>query len=325
MLEAILAIIIGFIIMIYSADWFVQGAASLADHWGMSKLMIGLTIVAFGTSAPEIIVSLLAALEGSSEIAVGNALGSNLANVGMVLGITTLLSPIAVSKSLVKSEIPILIAVYIIAGLFLYDASIAFFESIMLTLALALFMFYLFFKQRSASAIREENDLNEEDDEVGELLGLSLKKSFIALLGGLTLLLVSAEILVWGAKGLAALFGIPELVIGLTVVAVGTSLPELAASIASARRGHHEIAFGNVIGSNIFNILVVMAVPGFVSSQALDPAVFSRDFIAMIVISSIWISFMIFCVIRKQLFNRLMGATLLLSYGAYYVILSQSL
>ncbi|MCK5881602.1 MAG: calcium/sodium antiporter [Sinobacterium sp.] len=326
MLEAIFAIIIGFIIMIYSADWFVQGAASLADHWGMSKLMIGLTIVAFGTSAPEIIVSLLAALEGSAEIAVGNALGSNLANIGMVLGITAFVTPIAVSKSLVKTEIPILVAVYVIAGIFLYDANISSFESTMLTLALALFMLYLFIKQRSHNAITADDGIHDaEDDEVGELIGLSLPKSFIALFCGLALLLVSAKILVWGAINLATLFGIPELIIGLTVVAIGTSLPELAASIASARRGHHEIAFGNVIGSNIFNILVVMSIPGFVGSQSLDAAVFSRDFIAMIIISGIWIAFMALCVIRKQLFNRLMGAVLLLSYGAYYVVLAQSL
>ncbi len=323
MLEASAAIIIGFIIMIYSADWFVQGAASLADHWGMSKLMIGLTIVAFGTSAPEIIVSLLAALEGSAEIAVGNALGSNLANIGMVLGITVLITPIAVSKNLVKAEIPILLVVYAIAGLCLYDASLDLLESIMLTLALACFMVYLFIKQRSNAASESIND--SDDDEVNELLGLSLQKSFVALIGGLILLLISAEILVWGAKGLAVHFGIPELIVGLTVVAVGTSLPELAASIASAKRGHHEIAFGNVIGSNIFNVLVVMSVPGFVSSQALDPAVFSRDFVAMFVISLIWISFMILCVIRKQMFNRLMGALLLLSYAAYYILLSQQL
>ena len=173
----------------------------------------------------------------------------------MVLGITALVTPIVVNKSLVKSEIPILLGVYLIAGLFLYDASIAFFESIMLTLALAVFMFYLFIKQRSSNAADEASVMAAENDEVGELLGLSLSKSFLALFAGLALLLISAELLVWGAKGLAAFFGIPELVIGLTVVAVGTSLPELAAYIASARRGHHELAFGNIIGSNIFNIL----------------------------------------------------------------------
>ncbi len=321
MLEAIIAIIIGFIIMIYSADWFVQGAASLADHWGMSKLMIGLTIVAFGTSAPEIIVSLLAALNGSAEIAVGNALGSNLANVGMVLGATALVAPIVVSPSLVKSELPILFAVYALAGLFLFDAKLVRTESFLLTVGLIAFMTFLFFKQRSAHAI----EVPDSEDEVGELLGLSPKKASGYLFGGLILLLISAEILVWGAKGLASHFGVPELIIGLTIVAVGTSLPELAASIASARRNHHEIAFGNIIGSNIFNILVVMAVPGFVGEQALQAAVFSRDFLAMMAISTLWAIFMIFCVISGKTFNRFMGLSLLMSYGAYYVLLSQAL
>jgi len=322
MLLAIGAVILGFIIMIYSADWFVHGAASLADHWGMSKLMIGLTIVAFGTSAPEIIVSLFAAMEGSPEIAVGNALGSNLANVGLVLGITILLAPIAVSPSLVKTELPILLSVLLLAGYCLYDASLNITESFILIGSLICFLTYLYKRQSNISI---EESSNDEDDEVGELLDLSQNKAFGFLFGGLALLLISAEILVWGAKTLALIFGVPELVIGLTIVAVGTSLPELAASVASARRGHHEIAFGNIIGSNIFNILVVMAVPGFVATQQLSESVFSRDYLAMMIISALWMLMMVFCVKFKRTFSRPMGGLLLISYVIYYVVLATQL
>ena len=173
MLLAFAAILLGFIIMMYSADWFVQGAASLADLWGMSKLMIGLTIVAFGTSAPEIIVSLMAALNGSAALAVGNALGSNLANVGLVIGLTALIAPLAVNKSLIRSELPVLILVYLIAGYTLFDQTITWLDSAILLTTLIAFIFYLYFKQRSDHKI----DHPEEEDEVGELIGLSLSKA----------------------------------------------------------------------------------------------------------------------------------------------------
>ena len=318
MLLAFAAILLGFIIMMYSADWFVQGAASLADLWGMSKLMIGLTIVAFGTSAPEIIVSLMAALNGSAALAVGNALGSNLANVGLVIGLTALIAPLAVNKSLIRSELPVLILVYLIAGYTLFDQTITWLDSAILLTTLIAFIFYLYFKQRSDHKI----DHPEEEDEVGELIGLSLSKACFYLVGGLLLLLASAEILVWGAIQLAKSIGVPELIIGLTIVAVGTSLPELAASVASAKRGHYEIAFGNVIGSNTFNLLVVMAMPGLVGTQTLSKDVFSRDYTAMILISGLWMAFMSVCYLRKNTFNRWMGTALLLSYAAYYVLLA---
>ena len=317
---ASLAIFIGFIALIYSANLFISSAASMANHWGMSKLKIGLTIVAFGTSAPEIMVSFFASTNGSVELAVGSALGSNLANIGMALGITALIIAMPVKAAMIKSELPILMAVTLIAGLTLYDGHLSIIDSVILLSSLSAFMIFLFKKQSSAP--HQDDD---DDDDASELIQHSQAKATVYLIVGLTILLASANLLVWGAKEIALFLGISELIIGLTVVAIGTSLPELAASVTSALKGHHDIAFGSIIGSNIFNLLVVMAVPGLVASTDLSPNVFQRDYLAMILISSLFAAMMIYCVIRKRLFSRFMGLLLLLSYASYYAVLYQQL
>lgn len=316
MLQPILAIILGFIALIWSADKFIAGSASIASHLGMSKLLIGLTIVAFGTSAPEILVSFFAALGGSGNLAVGNAIGSNLANVGLVLGITILIAPIPVKSSLIKSELPILMLITIIAGYTLYDLRITLADSMILFVCLICFIVYLVNHQKQAETLA-----HEEEEEVEHLIGLSLPKAWFNLCFGLAILLISANVLVWGAKEIALAVGVSELVIGLTIVAIGTSLPELAASVASALKGHHEIAFGNIIGSNIFNQVVVMATPGFVGAPALDAEVFYRDYVAMVLISILWVIMMAQAVIKKKPFSRFSGSLLLLAYGIYSAVL----
>lgn len=318
---AIIGIILGFIALIWSADRFIAGAASLAFQWGMSKLLIGLTIVAFGTSAPEILVSLLATLDGAGGLAVGNALGSNITNVGLVLGVTAFVAAIPVTSQLIKAELPILILVMAAAGIVLYDYDITLLNSLALTACLLLFMFYLFRQQKNGNI----DESVEDDEEIEHLTGLSNKQAWMYFFGGLVVLLVSAQVLVKSAVFIATDMGISELIIGLTVVAVGTSLPELAASIASARRGHHEIAFGNVIGSNIFNLLVVMAIPGFIHTEVVEAAVFSRDYLAMILISGLWIALMGLAVLRKKPFGKVAGFLLLASYAFYYFVLYQQL
>ncbi len=320
MLQPILAIILGFVALIWSADRFIAGAASIANQLGMSKLLIGLTIVAFGTSAPEILVSLFAALEDSANLAVGNALGSNIANVGLVLGVTALMAAIPVKSSLIKSELPILMGVTIIAGYTLYDLRISLIDSLILLACLACFIFYLLNHQKNSEKTHDSL-ADQEEDEVEHFIGLSTSKAWLNLVFGLAILLISANVLVWGAKSVASALGVSELIIGLTVVAIGTSLPELAASVASALRGHHEIAFGNIIGSNIFNLVVVMAMPGLVGAPALDAEVFSRDYVAMVLISSLWVIMMGLAVLRKKSFSRFSGGLLLLSYGLYFVVL----
>ncbi|NRB37625.1 MAG: calcium/sodium antiporter [Pseudomonadales bacterium] len=321
MLFATIAIILGFIALIWSADRFIAGASSLAFQWGMSKLLIGLTIVAFGTSAPEILVSLFASLDGSGDLAVGNALGSNITNVGLVLGVTAFVAAIPVTSQLIKAELPILILVMAVSGFVLYDNEISLGNSLLLLAGLCLFLGYLFRQQKKGNI----DESVEDDEEMAHFTGLTGKKVWLNFFGGLIILLISAQVLVTNAVVIATHFGISELIIGLTVVAVGTSLPELAASISSARHGHHEIAFGNVIGSNIFNLLVVMAIPGFISTEVIEPAVFTRDYLAMVLISGLWILLMGIALLRKKPFGKGAGALLLASYGLYYFVLYQQL
>ena len=321
MLYAVIGIIIGFVALIWSADRFIAGAASLAFQWGMSKLLIGLTIVAFGTSAPEILVSLFATLDGAGDLAVGNALGSNITNVGLVLGVTAFVAAIPVTSKLIKAELPILILVMAGTGVVLYDYDISLLNSLALTAGLMAFLYYLYRQQQKGEIDESVGD----EDEIEELTSLSNRTAWLNFTGGLIILLVSANILVESAVFIATAMGISELIIGLTVVAVGTSLPELAASIASAKRGHHEIAFGNIIGSNIFNLLVVMAIPGFINTEVVDAAVFTRDYLAMILISGLWIVMMGIAVIRNKPFGKMAGFLLLASYGLYYFVLYQQL
>lgn len=318
MLLACVAIVLGFAALVVSADYFISGAASMAKHWGMSKLLIGLTIVAFGTSAPEVLVSLFAALEGSGNLAAGNALGSNLANVGMVLGITAIIAAIPVGSRLIRNEIPVYFLVCAIAGWVLFDGYVSAVDGIILMVSLLGFMVYLFQVAKTG-----QEGLVEGDADIEELSHHTFARAVVYFVLGLAVLLLSANVLVWGAKQLALAFGVSELVIGLTVVAIGTSLPELAASVSSALKGHHEIAFGNVIGSNIFNLLVVLGLPGLVAPFSLEDSVFSRDFLAMLALSVLWFVLMLVCVKRRKPFGKLMGIVLLLSYFAYYWLLFQ--
>ncbi len=332
MLTASMAIIAGFIGLIWSADRFVAGAAGIARNLGMTPIMIGLTIVALGTSAPEIIVAISASLEQAGALAVGNAIGSNLANVGMVLGITALVAPIPIAYALLKREIPLLLIATIGAGCFLYDNKLSTIDGIMFLLALTAIMAYLI------NSKAHQPDAEHEAD-VENIPILTKGKAWLLFILGLTLLIISSEVLVWGAKDIAQKLGVSELIIGLTVVAVGTSLPELAATIASALKGHHDIALGNVVGSNLFNLLAVMAMPALINPTQLEPSVFQRDYLAMTAITLLLAVLIIAHKIggkRQQnalanptgsnnaRIGRLEGALLLLAYATYYYFLFPS-
>lgn len=319
---AFVAILIGFVGLVWSADRFVDASASIARAAGLSPLIIGLTIVSFGTSAPEILVSISAALEGAGELAIGNALGSNLANVGLVLGATAVIAVLPIQKHILFHEMPILVGVTALGGFVLWDAQVSRLEAFLLFGSIAPVMAYL--------VIAKKRDLTPaEQASEEEIPRMSVKAAWLWFIGGLVLLIISSRILVWGATDTAAYFGVSPLIIGLTVVAIGTSLPELAASIASALRGHHDIALGNVIGSNIFNLLAVMSVPAFISPLAMEPAVFARDYIAMAGITAFLV-----CWIggeywrrgdkTKAGLGRVMGICLLGAYGAYYYWLFQT-
>ncbi|MEH6559051.1 MAG: calcium/sodium antiporter [Oceanicoccus sp.] len=326
---AILAIITGFAGLIWSADRFVCGAAGIARNMGMAPIMIGLTIVAFGTSAPEIIVAIEASIHSASELAVGNAIGSNLANIGLVLGITALVSPIPITSSIIVRELPLLLFATMGALLFLSDNYLGVTDGIVFLLTLGGIFYYLVSNKSHQPNVEEEADVEHIPD-------IPMTKAWLLFFVGLVLLVVSARILVWGAKDMALTMGVSELVVGLTVVAVGTSLPELAATVASAIKGHHDIALGNIIGSNLFNLLAVMAMPALIHPEALEPEVFSRDYLSMTAITLLLASILYFhrllASTQKSVahqtttqkmgrIGRVEGALLLLGYIAYYYIL----
>lgn len=267
-----LAILAGFGGLIWSADRFVGGSAAIASNFGISRLIVGLTIVSLGTSAPEIVVSISASLKGSGELAVGNALGSNLANIGLVLAITALIAPMPIQRHLLTQEVPILLLVTAAAGFMLYDAQLVAIEGALLLASLIPLLYFMIRTKQN------NPDDTEEDDEIPDMGSSAAAIWFVV---GLAALIASSEALVWGAQIVATSFGVSPLIIGLTVIAVGTSLPELAASVMSALKGHHDMALGNIIGSNIFNILAVMSLPGLIHPPQMEASVFNRDFLAM--------------------------------------------
>ena len=312
MLLAILAIFAGFIILTWSADQFVNGAAATARNFNISPMLIGLTVVSIGTSAPEILVSLMASTQDHASLAIGNAVGSNIANMGLVLGATALITPLPVKKSLARREIPMLVVVSTLAGLCIVNGFLTQLDSIVLLGALFLTLYLMFRWQKQHP---DEPLIEGEEEEVPEL---SPGKAWFYLISGLLFLLGSSQILVWGATELARLFGVSELIIGLTIVAIGTSLPELAASVASAIKGHHDIALGNVVGSNIFNLLAVLPMPGLFAPGSVNPQVIWQDFPVMMALTLFLAMSCLFGKQPKHL-GRMTGLLLLSCYAAYTV------
>jgi cation:H+ antiporter len=254
-------VISGISLLVWSADRFTDGAAAIARNFGISPLIVGLTIVAMGSSAPEIIVSFNAAMKGTPGLAIGNAIGSNIANVGMVLGIAAIVVPLKVQSEMLKREIPVLFSVMVLALGLMLDLKLTWNDGIILLLSLAAYIAWL---TRSAMRSRHKCDLmlTELIDELPEQM--PNWKAFMWVTIGLILLQFSSNLLVNGATAIAYEFGVSDFLIGVTIVAVGTSLPELAASVTGVLKGEHELAIGNVIGSNIFNLLAVLGVPALV-------------------------------------------------------------
>ena len=320
----LVALIAGLIGLVWGADKFVNGSVGVAKNFGISSLVIGLTVVSIGTSAPEIIVSINAALKDSGGLAVGNAIGSNLANIGLVLGVTALVAPIPVKQYLLREESPILLVVTALAGLCLYDSQLDRFESVMLgILVLPILIFMVKFKKNHQTLKK----LSTTD----EIEITNIKLAVFWLSAGLLGLLVSAEITVWGAKSIASYFNVSDLIIGLTVIAIGTSLPELAASVMSALRGHHDIALGNIFGSNLFNILLVMTTAGAISPMTLPGSVFARDYAALAGMTILMVGIVFISLAQAERQNkgpnisRMFGVVLLLAYCGYYIILWPSM
>ena len=268
MLLGYMAIIAGGLAaLVWSADRFVDGASAIAQRAGLTPMLIGLTVVSVGTSSPEILISIMSVLAGSGELAVGNALGSNIANIGLVLGVTLLIAPVAIRRGTTFIDLPLLIASVLFTAWLLWDLELSRSDSIWLLCALSLFFI------RIAQHVKDP----EGEDVAPVIPDLSATRAWLSFSGGLLLLIVSSRVLVWSATQIATALGVSELIIGLTIVAVGTSLPELAASVMSAVKGHADMAIGAVVGSNMFNILVVLAIPGFWGNLILAPEVLSRD------------------------------------------------
>ncbi|MBY5925634.1 calcium/sodium antiporter [Halomonas denitrificans] len=311
MLLPLVAVALGLVGLLWSADRFVGAAAATAYRAGMSIMLVGMTIVSIGTSAPEIVVSVMASLDGTPDLATGNALGSNIANIALVLGVTALVVPIPVRFSIVRRELPLLLGATGLAGYALADGQL---NSVDAALLLALLVFSIWWLFRA----------DEGQQEVaGEIPGMALGKALVWLVVTLAVMIASSRGLVWGATELARSFGVSELVIGLTVVAIGTSLPELAACVASALKRHHDLAIGNVIGSNLFNMLAVLPVPGLLAPGATDPDAAGRDFPVMLGLTLALAAILLWQ--RRGRVGRIVGALLAASYAFYLFWLGTSL
>ena len=314
MLNAIY-LISGLILLVWSADKFVCGASQTARYLGMSPLLIGMVIVGFGTSAPEMLVSASSALNGASGIALGNAYGSNIANIALILGLTALLRPIHVAKAVVWRELPILLGVTALSAYFMMDAIVSRVEAVILLVLFALYMIWSLWLGKAESPTEVEELPSET---------MSRKQAFFWLVVGLLVLMVSARLLVIGAVEIAKSLGISDLVIGLTIVAVGTSLPELASSLVAARRGDSDLALGNIVGSNLFNSLAVVGIAGAIQPMQVESAIFSRDMLAMSGLTLLlWIFSWKMGKKRREI-NRLEGGLFLACFVGYSLYLLQT-
>jgi len=312
----LLAIIVGFALLVWGAERFVVGAAATANQLGVSPLIIGLTIVGFGTSAPEILVSAMAAWQGDTGLSIGNAIGSNIANIGLVLGIGTLISPLNVHSRALRRELPIMLGVMFGVLLLIIDGILSRGDGFIL---LAGLVFVLAWITRINIGFQGRDAIADEiKDEIP--LDLSLRDAIVSLLMGLVVLLISSRMLVWGAAEVARTLGVSDLIIGLTIVALGTSLPELATTIIAALKKEHDIAIGNIIGSNMFNLLAVLGMPGLIRPGPFNPSLLTRDYPIMIVLTLVFFA-MAYRWRGTPRINRIGGFILLSAYVGYQSLL----
>lgn len=313
MILAFTAVAFGLILLVWSADRFIEGSAVTARHFGMPPLLIGMVIIGFGTSAPEMVVSALAAAQGNPGIALGNAYGSNITNIALILGITALISPIIVSSQVLRKELPILTLVTAIAAWQVWDGEISRLDAFVLIGILVGLMTWTIVQGMKKKADTFADEIAQELD----IRSMPIRIAALWLIVGLLLLIVSSRILVWGAVEIAQGFGISDMIIGLTVIAIGTSLPELASSVIAARKGEHDIALGNIIGSNLFNTLAVVGIAGLIHPMNVGPEVFSRDMMVMaaLTVSIFFLGYGFRG--RPSRINRIEGSILLACYIAY--------
>jgi cation:H+ antiporter len=314
----LLAIFGGFALLTWSADRFVVGAAAVAWNLDVAPLIIGLTIVSICTSAPEIMVSGMAALQGNTGLAVGNSIGSNIINTGLVLGVTALITPLGVHSRILSRELPVLLVIMAFTWLLLLDDTLGRLDGILLLCGMVLMLAWMTYVGMQSRGRRDP--MSEEYAEEIQT-GLGMGRAVFWLAVGLVFLLLSSRILIWGAVSLAQQHGISDLVIGLTIVALGTSLPELAAAVAGAIKNEHDIVIGNIIGSNIFNLLAVLGLPGIIRPGAIDAAVMERDYIAMVILAIILFAMAYGFRGGARRIDRMEGGVLLLVFIGYQSLL----
>lgn len=291
----------GFVMLGKGADWFVEGAAGIAAKFGIPQLVIGLTIVAMGTSAPEAAVSIAAAMQGSADITIGNIVGSNIMNILVILGLAAAITPLAVARSTVRIEIPFMIAITVLLYFLGRDGHVSFSDGLILIAAFLVYMAYLY-KMAIASSV--DDDLQE--------VGLPMSRCLLGALGGLALIIAGSNLTVDASTSIAVYAGLSERFIGLTIVALGTSLPELFTSVAAARRGNADIAIGNIVGSNIFNILFVVGISALIVDIPFAAAFNFDTYAAIGAALLLWL-----CVVRTQRMARVSGLLMLVCYTAY--------
>lgn len=310
LISLVLLLIIGFILLAFAAQWLVTGATHTAQHFRISPLLMGLTIISLITSAPELVVSLVAITQGSTGLAVGNVVGSNIANIGLILGITILIVPLNFPTTLLKRELPLLLLVTLLAGLLIYNLTISRYDALIMLVAL-LIVGYLLYRSNQYS----KSELTIEPSATSSI-SYSIFKIIVGILG----LLLSARLIVYAATNLANIWGVNEVIIGLTITAIGTSLPELATSIAGVLKRQHALAIGGILGSNIVNLLLILSLPSLIQPINLEAIVYSRDFAVLLSITLLFYA-MVLLQRKRQVLSRLNGFILLTFYLSYMGIL----
>jgi len=314
MIEALAYLIIGLALLVYSADKFIMGAAATATYLGVSSMVVGLIVIGFGTSAPEMVISAIAAMQGLSELALGNAVGSNITNIALVLGVGIVVSPLLISSNTVKREMPILLLVSLFVLWLMWDGELSRIDGMILLLAMfamTLWMAWLGLRKP------KEVDILEEEFKAEMPQDVSKKAAWLWLLFGMVMLPLASVMMVKGATNIAHMLGMTDVVIGLTIVALGTSLPELSATIACMKKGEHDLALGNIVGSNMFNLLGVLGISASIKTFKLPENFLSTDYLVMLDLTFALLIFSLIYVARNKPIPRLIGILFIISYCAF--------
>lgn len=314
LMNSLLYLAFGLAMLIYAADKFVLGAASTAKHMGVSTMLVGLIIVGFGTSAPEMVVSAIASFKGNSGLALGNAVGSNITNIALVLGVGLLIVPMSIKSQTIKREMPILLVVTLMVLFLLIDLKLSFIDGIILITSMFIVTGFLLF-----IGVNSDKDEFSDEFEAEYNLDITVKRAIVYLIIGIIMMPIASQLMVKGATDIAVQFGVSDMVIGLTIVALGTSLPELAATIASAMKKEHDLAIGNIVGSNMFNLLGVIGISGLIREYEFTAHFIKYDYFYMLMLTVFLFLASVYFVLKDRFISRVIGVILLLMYVSYMV------